>query len=38
MHSRYSIVSAKAVDLDDLECLIESQSKEIQELVRDDES
>ena len=34
MHSRYSIVSAKAVDLDDLECLIESQSKEIQELVR----
>ena len=34
MHSRYSIISAKAVNLDDLESLIVSQSKEIQELVR----
>lgn len=34
MHSRYSIVSAKLQNIDDLESLICSQSKEIQELIR----
>lgn len=34
MHSKFSIISAKAVNLDDLESLIVSQSKEIQELIR----
>lgn len=35
MHSRYSIESAKAVDIDELEGFIWSQSKEVQEKLRE---
>ena len=34
MHSKYSIISATTVSMDDMETLIQSQTKEIQNKIR----